>query len=149
MVDTQIKIGNRIKEAIFKAGYSNRDAANMMEISENALYKIFHKDHVSTQILYQVSELFGIPITFFFEVEGDKRLRVRVEGDKNLTIAGETNFFSETEYRNVEKNSENRNFEQQFNMMQIITEQKDRIIAEKDRIIEEKERFIQHLIAKG
>lgn len=146
--DRQMFIGKKIKQAIESAGLSNREAAQKLEISENALYKIFNKEHVNTELLVDICEHVGVPITFFFEDKGGKNQRISVEGDRNFTVSGETNFFSGAEYRVAGEQSEVNYLKDSVKMLQNIIEQKDKIIVEKERLIEEKERFIKMLIER-
>ncbi len=141
----QMNIGVKIKQAIEQAGYSNRDAARQMGISENALYKIFNKEDVNTKLLVDISTQFGLPITYFFDEEVKTGHQVRVDGDQNTTVTGNGKFFSG---RKVPKGHANGGGEgsainEKVKMLEQLLAEKDRVIEEKEKLIEEKEKLIE------
>lgn len=62
-----MNIGAKIRSCIEEAGVTNRNAAKMLGISENALYKIYNKENLSTELIGKVSTLFNVPLSYFFE----------------------------------------------------------------------------------
>ena len=62
-----IHLGQKIDKIAQKKGFTVRDIANHLQKSEKAVYDIFKKEHLNTEILFLLSALFDMPITHFFE----------------------------------------------------------------------------------
>lgn len=75
-------IGKRIKELSKNKQVSVIDLAKHLEISTTAIYDIFKKDKISTDILEKIKEILNISMTDFFIEDKEKNLLV---GDNNFS----------------------------------------------------------------
>ena len=60
-------IGKRIKQLSKNKEVSVIDLAQKLDVSTTAIYDIFKKDKLSTDILEKISEILNIPMADFFE----------------------------------------------------------------------------------
>ena len=60
-------IGDKIKHLVEKSSYSNIDFAKKLNMSEQNLYRIFKKRSIDTKLLVDISNLLGVPVSYFFE----------------------------------------------------------------------------------
>jgi len=60
------RIGEIIKELIQTSKYSVKEISEKMGVSSPNMYRLFERDSVETKYLVQLSEIFGISITYFF-----------------------------------------------------------------------------------
>ncbi|RZJ93848.1 MAG: XRE family transcriptional regulator [Hymenobacter sp.] len=80
-------LGDRIKDALKNAGITYAKAASEMGISEGSLYNIFKKDSFEISYLLKISELVGLPPSYFLESSGSQPSTVQT-GDFNQAGSG-------------------------------------------------------------
>jgi transcriptional regulator with XRE-family HTH domain len=105
-----MKLGEKIKQVSENKGFTPSDLASKLGKSTTAIYDIFRKDKLSTDILEDISEKLGIPITYFFEdkiqlldISNTEKIQVPV-----LPVYAFASFYSgvlpnDVEYRLIEK----------------------------------------------
>jgi transcriptional regulator with XRE-family HTH domain len=81
-------LGDRIKNDLKNAGIAYAKAASEMGISEGSLYNIFKKDSFEIAYLLKISELVGLPPSYFLGDGSTKTATVQT-GDFNQ--AGNSN----------------------------------------------------------
>ena len=60
-----IHFGNKLKKLIESSGKTNRVVAKKLGMTENALYKIFNKEHVSTEIISKICNCLNVDFLSF------------------------------------------------------------------------------------
>ncbi len=75
-------LGERIKDALKNAGITYAKAAAEMGISEGSLYNIFKKDSFEISYLLKISELVGLPASYFLEDNASRPSTIQA-GDFN------------------------------------------------------------------
>jgi transcriptional regulator with XRE-family HTH domain len=60
-------IGDKIKNLIENSKYTVTQVASNLGMTNQNLYKILKKDSVDSKILVELSKLFGVPISYFFD----------------------------------------------------------------------------------
>lgn len=64
-------IGERIKKAIEKSGWDPNKVAAAINMSTANLYRIFKRDSVETKYLQKLSDLLGVPLSYFMDENSD------------------------------------------------------------------------------
>lgn len=62
---TPIHIGERVERAIKEKRISQKDICAKLEISRQALNKIFKSEHIKTDYLFKFAEILELPVTYF------------------------------------------------------------------------------------
>lgn len=62
---TPIHIGERVERAIKEKKIPQKDICAILEISRQALSKIFKSEHIKTDYLFKFSEILGLPVVYF------------------------------------------------------------------------------------
>ena len=62
-------LGEKVKEAIQKAGYKTEDVADQIGISEGNLYKLYKKDSFEVKYLLGIAKLLELPLGYFLNDE--------------------------------------------------------------------------------
>ncbi len=126
-------IGDRIKKLIEESRYSVPQVAERLNMTNQNLYKILKKESVDSNLLFDLSKLFGVPISYFFEDEnGSSAINL---GEKNIALAGSGNNFFKENAQDVNTISKITELEQKVQHLTELIKQKDIIIAEKERLI--------------
>ncbi|WP_299760910.1 XRE family transcriptional regulator [uncultured Pontibacter sp.] len=86
-------IGKRIKEIVEKSRITNKELADRVGTSENNIYKIYNKEHISTDVLLKISNALNIEIHSFFDSEGSDHKSGVVQqsvsgGSRNVQVVG-------------------------------------------------------------
>jgi transcriptional regulator with XRE-family HTH domain len=71
-------LGEKIKYYADLQGFTPSDLASKLDKSTTAIYDIFRKPHISTEILEKFAEIFAIPLTSFFN-ETEKEIEKVIE----------------------------------------------------------------------
>lgn len=58
-------LGKRLKDLMKLKGHSNREVSQWLDLTDYAVTKIYSREHLSTEILFTISEHSGIPIEVF------------------------------------------------------------------------------------
>lgn len=61
-----MNIGLKIKELMSKKNLTALDISRKIGKTRQAVYHIIESEHVSTEILYKLADIFSIPVTYFF-----------------------------------------------------------------------------------
>ena len=61
-----MNIGLKIKDLMSKKNLTALEISRQMGKTRQAIYHITESEHVSTEILYQLANIFSIPVTNFF-----------------------------------------------------------------------------------
>jgi transcriptional regulator with XRE-family HTH domain len=89
MIENQLE--KRIKKLAKDKDTSIRQVAKGIGITENGLAYAFKHDTLKVRDLAKISDLFNVPITYFFtDPEGMNNIN-QVEGNSNLTVQGKKN----------------------------------------------------------
>jgi transcriptional regulator with XRE-family HTH domain len=78
-----LHLGIKIKNLVEKSSYSNKDFAEKLGKTEQALYDIFKKADINTSLLKKIAEILKVPVSSFFE---EQQLRYIEEGNTVKTV---------------------------------------------------------------
>lgn len=79
-----MSIGLKIKELAGKKNITIADLAKRIGKTKQAVYEIVEKDDVNTSILRKLSEVFNVPIIYFFEDD----VEMHVIADNHSQVVG-------------------------------------------------------------
>lgn len=60
-------VGKKIKKLIAESGKNADDVAVSLGVSRQTVYNWYHKESLESKYLLQLSNMFDVPITFFFD----------------------------------------------------------------------------------
>ncbi len=138
---------DKVKSIANKRGYSLKDIASLIDMSEANMYKCFKRGSIETKHLVKLADTLGVPATYFFEEEDKTGQKAHAEGDRSVAVAGDGNFFSGDSQPKKDTAGVDEDSEKVKMLKQLLTE-KDRLLVEKEKLLEEKERVIQLLMGK-
>jgi len=138
---------DKVKVIANKRGYSLKDIASLMDMSETNLYKCFKRGSIETKHLVKLANTLGISTTYFFDEESNTGHKAHAAGDRSVAVAGDGNFFSGDSQSKRDTAGVNKDSEKVKMLKQLLAE-KERLLVEKEKLLEEKERVIKLLMGK-
>lgn len=75
-------VGSRIKELIINSNLSVKEISEKLGISSPNIYRLYERDSVETRYLVKLSEIFNIPISYFFGDVDSRELESEINGFK-------------------------------------------------------------------
>lgn len=129
-----MEIGLRIKELMFQENIEIPELAKKLGKTKQAIYDMLEKKDVNTSILRDLSSIFNIPMTAFFE---ENPINHYTSGNSNIVVGRDNNgHISTTEC------------EDKLNDALLEIKHLKEVIENKDKLLEEKERLINVLMNK-
>lgn len=80
------KIGSRIKSLIQESDYTVREIADKIGMSAPNVYRLYERDSVEIKYLVALSELCGVPVSYFFSDNVDGGQTEEIAGLKEKII---------------------------------------------------------------
>jgi len=77
-------IGTKIKDLINSSNLSVKEVSEKMGISPPNIYRIYERESVETKYLVKLTEIFGIPISYFFDDVDSKKLESEISNLKKM-----------------------------------------------------------------
>lgn len=127
-------IGLKIKQLMLKEKLEIPDLAKKLGKSKQAIYDLLEKDDVNTSLLRDLSSVFNVPITIFFD---DNAVNQNSTGHSNVLVGRDNN-----------GNISTPKCQDQLEDALLEIKHLKEVIDGKDKLLEEKERLINVLMNK-
>jgi len=72
-------IGSKIKELIQDSKYSVKEISEKLGISSPNIYRLYERESMETKYLVKLSEIFNVPVGYFFSDKDSKSINQEIE----------------------------------------------------------------------